>query len=84
MLAGTVTSTDREAAGGAVTDDAMRKFCSVGGPVTGRCVSSLQAARISKGQSNPRADSRFDEICCSIFILGSFGRIVFRRNKHAA
>jgi len=26
MLAGTVTSTDREAAGGALTDDATRKF----------------------------------------------------------
>jgi len=70
MLAGTVTNTVSEAAGGGVTEDAMRKL-SASGPATRRGVSSVQAARMSRGQSNRRNDGSFDEMWWSIFILGA-------------
>src|SRR6266550_3180954 len=69
MLAGTVTNTVSEAAGGGVTEDAMRKL-SASGPATRRGVSSVQAARMSRGQSNRRNDGSFDEMWWSILSSG--------------
>jgi hypothetical protein len=39
------------------------------GPVTGRALSSVQAAKRSSGEKARRAEKRIDEMCCGICIL---------------